>query len=210
MALVNDKHKFIFFHLYKCGGTSLRTFLNENLVENQEVLSGHCNVRDVKYDYDYRGKKYEDIFNEMFKFTVVRNPFAFLLSIYHYAKTYKDHMWHDKVIGMKFNDFPKFYMEEVNKSRENYVFGSNVVTTLYDFISDKDGNVIVDFVAKLENIENDFKLICDKIGVEHAKYPLENVNINNNKPYQKVYTKKTRAYVEKHFAKDLEYFGYEF
>ena len=115
MAIVNDDKKFIFFHLYKCGGTSLRTLLKENLEGSQEVLTGHALPRDVKYYYDFRGKKYQDIYNEMFKFTVVRNPFDFLLSTYHYAKAYKNHFWHTTVNKMDFNDFPMFYIKQSKK-----------------------------------------------------------------------------------------------
>lgn len=55
MAIVNDDKKFIFFHLYKCGGTSLRTLLKDNIYGSQEVLTGHSLPRDVKYHYDFRG-----------------------------------------------------------------------------------------------------------------------------------------------------------
>lgn len=211
MAIVNDKKKFIFFHLYKCGGTSLRTLLNKKFKENQEVLSGHCLPRDLKYHYYFRGKEYEDKFDEMFKFTIIRNPFDFLLSTYHYARAYTHHFWHNDVINMEFNDFPKFYVDKINTSKQidETSYGSNKITTPYEFIRDYDGKVIVDFVAKLENIEKDMDFILKKLRIKSIDFPLVNVNINNDKPYQLVYDKPTRDFVEKHFAKDFEYFEYQ-
>lgn len=148
----------------------------------------------------------------MFKFTVVRNPFDFLLSTYHYAKAYKNHFWHTTVNKMDFNDFPMFYMKAVKKdNHEKYKYdGRNKVTTPYQFIRDYDGKVIVDFVGKLENINHDINVILGKIGMPAIEMPKENININNNKPYQEVYNQKSRAFVEQNFAKDLEYFGYKF
>ena len=61
MAVVSDKHKFIFFHLYKCGGTSVRELL-KNIDGTQDLIGGHTLPRDVKYHYEMRGKKYIDIF----------------------------------------------------------------------------------------------------------------------------------------------------
>lgn len=212
MAIVNDDKKFIFFHLYKCGGTSLRTLLNENIKGSQEIISGHALPRDVKYYYYYRGAKYQKIFDKMFKFTIVRNPFDFLLSTYHYAIADTTHYWHNIVINMDFNDFPMFYMKQMEKDNapELKYVGKNKITTPYEFIRDYDGKVIVDFVGKLENINHDMNLLLNKIGMPAIEMPKENVNANNNKPYQEVYNQKSRAFVEQHFAKDLEYFGYQF
>jgi hypothetical protein len=43
-----------------------------------------------------------------------------------------------------------------------------------------------------------------------VQVPTVNVNKMNDKPYREVYDAKTRAFVEKNFKKDLEYFEYEF
>ena len=80
---------------------------------------------------------------------------------------------------------------------------------MYDWIIDKDGNNIMNFIGKLENIDTDINIILEKIGEPLIEMPKVNININNNKHYQEVYDKKTRAFVEKHFAKDFEFFEYK-
>jgi len=209
MAVVNDKYNFIFFHLYKCGGTSVRKLL-DNYEGTKSIIGGHTLPEDVKTHYYVRGKKYQDKFDSMFKFTVVRNPFDFLLSVYHYAKLYETHFWHKEVEFMDFQDFPIFYLNKIEESKRTRTHGRNEIVTLYQFITDKNNKVIVDYIAKLENIDNDMNIILNKIGVPNIIMPKTNVNPANAKSYQEVYTDKTRDFVEKHFRKDLEYFEYEF
>ena len=71
---------------------------------------------------------------------------------------------------------------------------------------------MMDFVGKLENIDEDMKLVLKRIGKGDMPIivPRENVNKHNDKPYREMYDATTRAYVEKHFEKDLKHFNYEF
>ena len=188
----------------------MRTLLNEKFNNNHELLGVHCMPRDVKYHYDYRGKKHQKRFNDKFKFTIIRNPFDFLLSTYYYAKSNVAHFWHNDVVNMEFKHFPKYYLSKINKSTQvDETYGSNVITTPYQFIRDYDGKIIVDYVAKLENLKSDMDYIFKKLKIKSITLPKENINKNNNQPYQLVYDKPTRDFVEKHFAKDFEYFNYK-
>jgi hypothetical protein len=211
MALVNNKHRFIFFHLFKCGGNSLRQVFNDHAKGGQELLGVHCQPRDLKHHYDVRGQVSQDRFNEYFKFTIIRNPFDFLLSTYHYVRKFKSHYMHEVCINMEFKDFPKYYMFLLDEHIKTRPHGANRLTQLYDWIIDENGKPFMDFVGKLENINEDTKIILNKIGLPpNVKVPIVNVNKMNDKPYREVYDANTRAFVEKNFKKDLEYFEYEF
>ena len=89
MALVNTQHKFIFFHLFKCAGTSMREILNTNSYHCYEYQGVHNMPRDAKENMYADGKK--DIFDNYYKFTIVRNPFDWLVSTYFYLQSYKNH-----------------------------------------------------------------------------------------------------------------------
>lgn len=234
MALFDDKEKYLFAHLYKCGGNSLRLVLDKYSLEKlgydyssmskEEIVRAkyplnpkatfgeqhgvHAHARDVQEHYIKNGK--EEIFDQMFKFTIVRNPFDFLLSTYYYARKFRNHYMHKTCISIPFVDFPAYYLRVMKDHKKTRPYGSNKVTSLYDWILDKNGENIFDFIGKLENIDQDSKIIMDKIGIEHVPIPVVNVNKMNSKPYREVYNNKSRAYVEKYFAKDLEYFEYEF
>ncbi len=211
MALVNNQHKFIFFHLFKCGGNSLRKVFTEHAKGGQELLGVHCQPRDLKKHYDCRGQVAVDRFNEYFKFTIIRNPFDFILSTYHYVRKFKSHYMHEACINMDFKDFPKYYLKLMEEHIKTRPHGANRLTYLYDWILDEKGEVFMDYVGKLENINEDAKTILTKIGLPpNVRVPIVNVNKMNDKPYREVYDYKTRAFVEKNFKKDLEYFEYEF
>ena len=68
--MINHKHKFIFIHINKCGGTSI-----------DKVFSGK--FRGHKKAFDYKKLNPKE-FENYFKFTFVRNPWDRVVSFYHY------------------------------------------------------------------------------------------------------------------------------
>jgi hypothetical protein len=208
MALYNNKYNFIFFHLFKCGGNSIRRVLDEHTTGGDELLGVHSLPRDV--EKHYRARSRGDNFEQKFKFTFVRNPFDFLLSTYYYAVKFANHYMHDDCVSMDFNDFPEYYMKVREKQNNPIIHGANRVCTLYEWITNDEGKVIVDYIGKLENINEDSKEILTKIGLPELPIPVVNVNHLNNLDYREVYNDKGRSFVEEHFAKDLEYFDYKF
>ena len=90
MALYDDNEKYLFSHLYKCGGNSLRQVLDmhsltklgydfgamskSDIREAKEISATfgeihgvHCHARDVQAHYIGQGK--EELFNEMYNST---------------------------------------------------------------------------------------------------------------------------------------------
>ena len=98
----------------------------------------------------------------------------------------------------KINDFVKFTQKVYDDHWEPQ----------FDKIERQVGAENVDFIGKFENLQEDFNIVCDKIGIPQQKLPHKNKS--NHKHYSEYYDDETRQIVAEKYAKDIEYFGYKF
>jgi uncharacterized protein YpuA (DUF1002 family) len=78
-----------------------------------------------------------------------------------------------------------------------------------DWFTDKNGKIIVDFIGKFENLNNDFNIVKNKLNID-VQLPHSNITNLKKKHYTEYYTQKTRDIIAEKFKVDIEYFGYEF
>ena len=72
-----------------------------------------------------------------------------------------------------------------------------------------DGKIAVDFVGRFENLDADFQVICEALGINPVP-KLPHFNPGEHRPYQEYYDDETRAIVADVYADDIETFGYTF
>jgi len=136
-----------------------------------------------------------ETFDSFFSFAVVRNPWDWQVSLYHYMRKTVDHPQHE--LAMSFADFDEYIRWRCAKE----------VRFQRDFIYSTEGELLVDFVARFETIDADFKTICSRIGILAT---LPKLNVSNTTPYQQFYNEETRELVRVTFAPDITLFGYDF
>lgn len=78
-----------------------------------------------------------------------------------------------------------------------------------DWIRDENKNILVDFIGKYENLNDDWKIVAKKLNVNN-KLPISNRNMTRNRDYTKYYTNESRDIIYNKFKEDIDYFGYKF
>ena len=207
--MISHKHKFIFIHIPKCGGTSVEYSLLKLEGVEQKSLSteqkeqyrlyymyGGVDVQHRKIDQfkDAREKNY-------FTFTFVRNPWERFLSEYFYIK---------KSNGCECDDFDKKFPTFEHFVKNNGIKCGNYAHDFpqIDFVFSANQNKLTNFVGRCEDMQYDFDYVCGKIGIPKMKLPYRNPT--KHKHYTEYYDDETKQIVAEKYAKDIEYFGYKF
>lgn len=190
--MISHKHQYIFIHIPKCGGTSVEScLLNFEGVKRPKRLS--LLPQKTKDEYHLNsGVKGHAFLKEIdltlkekyFAFTFVRNPFDKIVSEY---------LWDPQFNNLTFVKF-------LQTQAKWQIRHSN---TQYEFIDEH-----IDFIGKFENLQQDFNVACDQIGIQQQDLPHRNKT--KRKHYTQYYNNETRKIVAELHAKDLEYFGYKF
>ena len=172
-----ENHDAVYFRVPKVASTSL--------------LIGFRKIDNVEKVEEYDSNK--------FKFAFVRNPFDRLASCYRHVI--------QKGSLQNIQDNPNFYRE--------MSFNDFVDAILKIQVSDMDIHFrpqytfipeTPDFLGKFENIEEDFKIICEKIGIQCE---LLHQNKTDKIDFKKYYIKPIAEKVLKIYKKDFELFNYQ-
>ena len=200
--MISHKHKFLFSHINKCGGTTIDTvlakycdkFKKEHIGIPINKLYGHLN----QTKHQNMRQMINDQTKNYFKFSFVRNPWDRLVSRYFYRRN---------LGGCKSLDIKQF-IRRIRKWECDYISNDNTGALQYNWLCDLRGNIVTDFIGKIENFQEDFNIICDKIGIPRQELPHKNKT--KHKHYTEYYDDELREIVAKKYAKDIEHFGYKF
>jgi len=184
--MISKKYKFIFPEVPRTGSTSLHM---ASAKFADVSAPKHLDLSQYKRGFPKEYPKY-------FKFSFVRNPWARVVSLY----TRNDGI--KKKYSLSFKEF----VDWIELSTDTCVMPTPKKDML-DFCM-VDGQLEADFIGKLENFQEDFDTICFAIGLAPQKLP--HANKSNHQPYTKFYDDATRSIVREKFARDIEYFDYEF
>jgi len=149
-------------------------------------------------DYNYLSQKE---FDGMFKFAFVRNPWARMVSYFTYAGCDK-----------KFS-FDSWLMNHLPTPKDDGLLirksGYRMIMPQTDYILSNEGELIVDYVGKFENIKDDFKEVCSLAGLPEDSLPSKNVS-KKGKHYSEYYTPELKDRVAELYSLEIEMFNYTF
>jgi hypothetical protein len=215
--LLSLRYGFLFVHIPKTGGTSIRVALRRYkwrdpyrillfFLSRLSSLSGHrlaCKLpRHAKAIAAYEMLP-RDLFQKLFKFAFVRNPWDLQVSSFHHIQRERPHLLKGTT------EFESFLRMKLSRGR-NYVYHFDVSNEPQsDYIVDMHRNVIVDFVGRYEHFDGDFEEVCKRIGIPRTGLPHKR-QAGERSDYRKYYNDATAQLIADHFKSDIDMFGYSF
>lgn len=190
-----DRHECIYVHIPKAAGISI----NQALFGNYG--GGHKTVRTYKKIFG------PYLFNRYFKFTFVRNPYSRLLSAYLFLKNggFNDNnrQWAAENIAefTSFNEFVKNWINEEN------IWSYIHFKPQYSFVCDIENVPEVDFVGKVESIDEDFEKVCNILNIRNNLSVLNKGEKNHNN-WREYYSDYALGKVAEIYKRDFELFDY--
>lgn len=218
--IISHKHKFIYLKGHKVAGSSVLLALGKYCGENDSVfLPAKGNPpEDVWSDDSWsvsrnliglpreatpnkvRDKIGDTMWNEYIKVTIVRNPWDLMVSSFFWALRKKKNL---KNVNYRiyFNDWIKH-----DKSWKD-------MKTNIDRSVDSNGNHIMDYYIKYENLQQSYMQFCETVGIRGIELPRLKSNIRSvrsNKTYEYFFTKESCDLVQEKAGGYIKAFGYEF
>ena len=208
--MVSHKHKCIFVHIPKVGGSSIEQLIwrSEKYRNESDLWMGFIDKYNNKYQTGglqhlfashIQQELGEDIFSEYFKFTMVRNPWDKAVSQFSFMKKRKDLR---EFIGMEADDSFKTYLALIQK-KTHVQWDSQ-----YKFILDTNGEQMVDFIGRFENFNDEVCKALDFINIKTKKIPHIKKSIRAN--YRDYYDEESMETVRNIYKEDIELLGYTF
>jgi hypothetical protein len=205
--MILHKHNSIFFHVPKVAGYSIEHyFLLQNLdwrIFDQNILFGlHNGIMTQHLNYnemlDYKSREFLD---SHFKFAFFRNTWDRFCSAFFYLEP------HYLEQQCTFTDFVESTCLQVAsyKKTNGWHFAKQT-----DWLFKDDGTLALDFIGRYENLNNDFKLVCEKLNIEYKPLKRLNTSKNSSINYRDMYTDRTKNLIAEAYAEEIKYFDYKF
>ena len=221
--------KCLFVHVPKTAGQSVEQFFMDRLGldwdrDRAEVMLGDNPDRErgteklahlTAAEYVEEGFVSAEEYAALFKFSFVRNPYERIVSEYLYRNYFSHRSFRDFVLRRL---PPPGWGDDYRH-----------VMPQYDMLHDANGRLLVDFVGRFENLQQDFGEVCARLGIENAALPHRNRSNKRSRTlkrrvrnfvfrngedgkrrYTDFYDDETRASVARLYRQDIEAFGYGF
>jgi hypothetical protein len=215
--LLSVKYNFLFVHIAKTGGTSVRAALSrlrwrdplfpaQFIASRLSHLTGHRIASKLPRHAKIiaaREMLPKEFFDGLFKFAFVRNPWDLQVSSWHHLQRERPQL----LTGTP--DFPSFIRWKLDPERPYQYHIDTSIELQVDYLKDLDGTIIVDYTGRYERLHEDYLEVCRRIGVKPPPLPHKR-RAKGRDDYRLYYDDQTAELVAGHFRADIEAFGYSF
>jgi len=206
----NVGEDFIFVHIPKNAGSSVAKALN------------------METSWHHTAHSYRELlgclaYARRFSFAFVRNPWDRFLSLYRYARLdesryhsainpeeapYGKHEDYDLLQGASLEECAH-YLRKGCLQHDDFI---NHWRPQSDWLTDEDGRVIVDFVGRVESIDEDFRTLSRHLNLAVDGLPVTNTSSSSgtSEDYRIAFTEEARKIVAQHYREDIKRWGYRF
>lgn len=216
--LLSNRFNFLFVHIAKTGGTSVRSALQKLrwqdplyyptfVCSRLSHLTGHRIASKIPRHAKIVAAQQmlpTEHFEKLHKFAFVRNPWDLQVSSYHHIQRERPQLMQGR------ENFKEFLLWKFNPERPYQYHIDTSIELQSDYLVDLHGNELTNFVGRYENLVDDFKTIAAKIGKPNLSLPHKRKATDRKKDYRSYYDDQTEALVRENFAQDIERFNYKF
>ena len=203
--MIDHDKRIIFVHLRRTAGNSVELALGgitllDRSGNKTTIWDNAIHREKTPYKIDNRGhyihdsalaisRQFPEEFQAYKKFTIIRNPWDQLVSLYLrlHTATFSAHHFKAWIFGLA-----------------RPMSGTLPFCSLFDM----KGNLLVDHIGRYENLDKDFGEICSLCNIERATLP--RTNSSSMRHYSEYYDRETRAFVQTLCDREIVEFGYQF
>jgi hypothetical protein len=217
--IIGFRKKFLFIHIPKCAGDSIRELLLDPANGGAQFLRKHSSYAQAEKVMGEEVKRFT-------AFAVVRNPFDQVLSFYeHLRKPLRLSpeeieqqypgtggrllpVWASEVaMRCEFSDFVQEVYTASTEIRQQAAWFGDMMT----WLKSSDGNLAPISIVRFESLQNGFSNLAHELGLL-GEIPWRNASRPQviRAGYRKYYDFTARSVIEAHFAATIQHFGYSF
>jgi hypothetical protein len=110
-------------------------------------------------------------------------------------------------LGDRHLEFAAWVREAYGRRNPAYHDNPKMFMPQRDWIADAGGDILVNYVARFESLEQDFQTVCTRL---NRRCRLPHLKRSRHDHYHGVYDDESRAIIGEWFEKDIREFGYAY
>jgi hypothetical protein len=190
--MIDHRYRCIFFHQRKVAGLSIATAWGFSQTHFDNIGNNFHRYNEGTLSWDWTSRS--DDVRKYFIFSAIRNPFDRLISSWKYLESTRSRTLLE-------------ILENMPQESPDY---EHLTRPQVEILREKDTKIlIVHDLIRFETLQSDFDRICDRVNRPRIGLPHVNAS-QRRRDYRRYFDSRTRELAERHFAEDIETFGYEF